>query len=304
MKGRHAHEKTTEKNKRQITGMGCSAATRPCRRRQMSCPQEEAAPPRLVSGPVAWRPPSVMARALPSGRPPAVMEASAPRGLPLRGPKFPVPTLVQRLLLVGLLLLGLSLVGGDEHPVTRRETAGVERLCCPGSLGGTGGRPCRDAGRIPGSAPVQGLFSTRILGQRWNRLEIGVVVANFDWLPDHPSEIGRREAGPEATGWPESWEEPKGLGVKQMSNCVKVLGCSRVRALSSPAPPFCWQGTQQGAGEKREFESTAPGTRTRWPKRRRIAVREQAGDGGPGGAGLAGRLTHVSTSLIVGASPG
>jgi hypothetical protein len=178
------------------------------------------------------------------------MGASAPRGLPLHGPKFPVPTLVQRLLLVGLLLLGLPLVGGDECSVTRRATAGVERLWCPGSLGRTRGRPCPDAGRIPDSAPVQGLFSTRILGQRWNRLEIGVVVANFDWLLDHPSEIGRREAGPEATGWPESWEEPKGLGVKQMLNCAKVLGCSRVRPLSSPTPPFCWQGMQQGVGEK------------------------------------------------------
>jgi hypothetical protein len=71
MKGRHAHDKTTEKNKRQITGMVCSAATRPCRRCQMSCLQEEAAPRRLVSGPVAWHPRSVMACALPSGPPPS-----------------------------------------------------------------------------------------------------------------------------------------------------------------------------------------------------------------------------------------
>jgi hypothetical protein len=245
-----------------------------------------------------------MAGALPSGRPPGVMEASGPRSLRLRGPNFPVATLVPRLLLLGLLLIGLPLVRGDEHLVTWRETAGVERLCRPGSVGGTRGRPCPDAGRIPGSAPVQGLFSTRILGQRWNPLEIGVVVVNFDWLPDHPSEIGCREAGPEATGWPESWEGPKGLGVKQMSNWLKVLGCCSVRPLSSPTPPFCWQGTQEGAGEMREFESTAPGRRTRWPKRRRITGREQAGDAGPGGVGLAGRLVGLWTSFVAGASPG
>jgi hypothetical protein len=89
---------------------------------------------------------------------------------------------------------------------------------------------------------VQDLFSTRVLGQCWNPLEIGVVVANFDWLPDHPSEIGCREAGPEATGWPESWEGPKGLGVKQMPSWLKVLGCCSVRPLSNPTPLFCWQG--------------------------------------------------------------
>jgi hypothetical protein len=69
----------------------------------------------------------------------------------------PVPTLVWRLLLVGILLLGLPLVGGDQHPVTRREIAEVERLCCPGPLGGTGGRPCSNAGRTPGFAPGQGM---------------------------------------------------------------------------------------------------------------------------------------------------
>jgi len=167
----------------------------------MSYPQEEAAPPRPVSDPVAWHPRSVMARALPSGRPPDMMEVSAPRGLPLHGPKFTVPTLVPRLLLVGLLLLGLPLLGGDENPVTQRATAGVDRLCHPGSLGKIEVRPCPDSGRIPGSTLVQGLFATHILGQRWNPLKIGVVVANFDWLLDHPSEIGCREVGPEATGW-------------------------------------------------------------------------------------------------------
>jgi hypothetical protein len=186
----------------------------------------------------------MMAHALPSRPPLVVMEASTPRGLTLRGPKFPVPTLVQRLLLVGLLLLGLPLVGGDENHVTWRATAGVERLCCPGSLGRIGGRPCRDDRSIPGFAPVQGMFSTRILGQHWNWLEIGVVIVNFDWLLDHPSEIGHREACPKVTRWTEILEEPKALGVKQMPNCVNVLGCSRVRALSSLTPPFCWQGTQ------------------------------------------------------------
>jgi hypothetical protein len=96
----------------------------------------------------------------------------------------------------------------------QRTIARVERLCHQDFVGGTGGRPCPDAGRIPGSVPVQGLFATRIMGQRWNPLEIGVVVVNFDWLLDHPSKIGCRKAGPEATGWPESWEGPKGLGVK------------------------------------------------------------------------------------------
>jgi hypothetical protein len=167
-----------------------------------------------VFGPVEWRPSSVMERALPSRRPPVVMEASVPRGLPLHGPKFLVPTLVWRLSLVGLFLLGLSLVGGDENHVTGRATVGVERLCCLGSLGRTRGCPCRDVGRIPGFALVQSLFSTHILGQRWNRLKIGVVITNFDSLADHPSKIGRREDSPKATGWPEIWEEPKGLGVK------------------------------------------------------------------------------------------
>jgi hypothetical protein len=61
MKGQHAVEKLTEENNRQITGMGCSATTRPCRRRQMVCHQEQAAPHRLVSGSVAWCRPFVMA---------------------------------------------------------------------------------------------------------------------------------------------------------------------------------------------------------------------------------------------------
>ena len=142
-----------------------------------------------------------------------------------------------------MLLLGMPLLGGDDHSVTQRANAGVERLCCLGYVGGTEGRPCPDAGRIPGSAPVQGLFSTRILGQCWNPLEIRVVVANFDWLLNHPSKIWCREASPEATGWSESWEGPKGLVVKQMLNWLKVLGCCSVRPLSSPAPLVCWQGT-------------------------------------------------------------
>jgi hypothetical protein len=260
----------------------------------MSGPREEAAPPRLVSHPVAWHPPAVVAHSLPSGHPPAGMEAPAPRGLALVWTKVSsegvVPTLVPNLL---LLLLGLPLLGGDEHPVLRRENAGVERLCRPGSPGRTRGHPCPDASRIPGSATVRGLFSIHILDQRWSRLESGVAGMNFDWLPDHPSDIERREAGPEATGWPESWEEPKGLGVKQRPNCLKVLGCNPVRPLSSPTPPFCWQGTQRGAGEKQEFGSTAPGRRTRWPMRRRIKGREQVGDGGPSGVSLAARSTRV-----------
>ena len=73
----------------------------------MSFRQEEAAPHRLVSGSVAWCRLFVMAHALSS---------------------VLVPTLVQRFLLVGLLFLGLPLVGGDEHHVTQREIAEVERL--------------------------------------------------------------------------------------------------------------------------------------------------------------------------------
>ena len=52
MKGWHAHDKTIDKNNR-VTGMGCSAATRPCKKREMSCPLEEVAPPGVVCGPVA-----------------------------------------------------------------------------------------------------------------------------------------------------------------------------------------------------------------------------------------------------------
>jgi hypothetical protein len=96
----------------------------------------------------------------------------------------------------------------------RRETTGVERLCHPGSVGRTKGHPCPDIGRIPGSVPAQGLFTTHILGQRWKLLEIGVFVVNFDWISNHPYEIRWHEAGPEATGWPEIWEQTKGLGVK------------------------------------------------------------------------------------------
>jgi hypothetical protein len=99
-----------------------------------------------------------------------------------------VPILVRKLLLVGLLLLDLPLVGGDEHPVTQREIAEVERLFFPGPLGGIKGYPCSDAGRTPGSTPGK--------------------------------------------------------------------------------------GTQQGVGEKQEFEWTMPGMRRRWLKRRRIAVKE------------------------------
>jgi hypothetical protein len=160
-------DKIIEENNRQITGMGCSAATGPCRRRQISFRQEEVAPHRLVSGSVAWCRPFVMAHALSS---------------------VPVPTLVRRLLLVGLLLLGLPLVGGDQHLVTQRAIAEVERLYCPGPLGGTGGHPCSDAVQTPCSAPGQ--------------------------------------------------------------------------------------GTQQGVGEKQEFEWTVAGMRRRWLKRRKIAVRE------------------------------
>ena len=155
-----------------------------------------------------------MAGALPSGRPPGVMEASSPRSLHLHGLNFSVETLVLRLLLLELLLIGLPLVWGDEHLVMRRETTRVERLFHPGSVGGTRGHPRPDIGGIPGSVPVQGLFTTHILGQRWNPLEIGVFVVNFDWISNHPSEIRSREDGPEATGWPEIWEGTKGLGVK------------------------------------------------------------------------------------------
>ena len=111
--------------------MGCSAATGPCRRWPISSCWEEAAPHRLVSDSVAWCRPFVMARSLSS---------------------VLVPTLVWR-----LLLLGLPLVGGDQYPVTRRAIAKVERLCCSGPLGRTGGRPCSDAGRTPGFAPGQGM---------------------------------------------------------------------------------------------------------------------------------------------------
>jgi hypothetical protein len=228
------------------------------------------------------------------------MEASGPHSLRLHGPNFPVETLVPRL----LLLIGLPLVWGYEHLVTRRTAAAVERLCFLGSVGGTGGRPCLDAGRILGYARVQGLFSTRILGRRWNPLKIGIVIVNFDWLPDHPSEIGCCEVGPEATGWLESWEGPKGLGVKHMWNWLKILACCSVRPLSSPAPPFCWQGMQEGAGEMQEFELTAPGRRMSWSKRRRITGREQAGDAGPGEVGLASRLVGLWTSFVAGASLG
>jgi hypothetical protein len=55
---------------------------------------------------------------------------------------------------------------------------------------------------------------------------------------------------------------------------AKILGCCSVMPLSNPTPPFYWQGMQEGVGEMREFESTAPGRRTRWPKRRRITRRE------------------------------
>ena len=51
-----------------------------------------------------------------------------------------------------------------------------------------------------------------------------------------------------------------------------------------------------------KFELVALGRRTRWSKRRRIIGREQAGDVGPGGVGLAGRLVILWTSFIVGAS--
>jgi hypothetical protein len=167
MKGRDANDKITKENNRQITGMGCSAMMGPCIRRQISSCQEEAAPHRLVSSSIAWCRLFVMAHALSS---------------------VPVPTLMRRLLVVWLLMLGLPLVGGDQHPVKRREIAEVERLCCPRPLGGTRGHPCSDVGRTPGSA----------------------------------------------------------------------LG----------------QGTQQVAGEKREFEWTVLGMRRRWLKRRMIAVRE------------------------------
>ena len=44
--------------------------------------------------------------------------------------------------------------------------------------------------------------------------------------------------------------------------------------------------------EMREFESTTPGRRTRWPKRR-IIGREKVGDIGPGEVGLAGKLVSL-----------
>jgi hypothetical protein len=204
-----------------------------------------------------------MVGSLPSGCAPGMMEASFPHSLHLCGPNFLVARLVLRLLPLGLLLIGPPLVRGDEHLVMRRTTAGFERLFRPSSVGGTRGFPCPDAGRILGFAPVQGLFATRILGQHWNPLEIGVVVANFDWLLDHPSEIRCCEDGLEATGWPKSWEGPKIMGVKQMQNWIKVLCCCSVRPLSSPTPPFYWQGTHEGVGEMWEFELITPGRRTR-----------------------------------------
>jgi len=115
----------------------------------MSGPQEEEAPPPLVSHPIAWHPPAVVAHTLPSGHPSVRMEASSSHGLSLCGPKFLVPTLV-----LNLLLLGLPLLGGDEHPVLQRENVGVESFCHPGSPGRTGGHPCLDASRILGSVKV------------------------------------------------------------------------------------------------------------------------------------------------------
>jgi hypothetical protein len=53
-----------------------------------------------------------------------------------------------------------------------------------------------------------------------------------------------------------------------------------------------------------EFDSTAPGRRMRWSKRRRITGRDQVGDAGPGGVGLAGRMAGLWTSFVVGESPG
>ena len=53
-----------------------------------------------------------------------------------------------------------------------------------------------------------------------------------------------------------------------------------------------------------EFESTALGRRRRWPKRRRIIGREQAGDAGPDRVVLAGRLVDLLTSFVAGASTG
>ena len=109
----------------------------------------------------------------------------------------------------------------------------------PRSPGGTRGHPCPDASRILGSAIVRDIFSIHIMDQSWSHLESGVVVANFDWLPDHPSNIEHREDGPEATRWREIWEEPMGLDVKPRANCLKVLCCKRVRPLSSQGPLFC-----------------------------------------------------------------
>ena len=53
-----------------------------------------------------------------------------------------------------------------------------------------------------------------------------------------------------------------------------------------------------------EFESIAPGRRTRWLKRMRITGREQGRGVGPGKVGLAGRLVGLWTSFVVGASLG
>jgi len=77
-KGGHAQDKAT-KTPGHITDMGCNATTRPGRRRRMSSPREEATPPRPMSRPVAWRPPTVVARSPLAGRPPAGMEAPSPQ---------------------------------------------------------------------------------------------------------------------------------------------------------------------------------------------------------------------------------
>jgi hypothetical protein len=163
----------------------------PRRRCRMSGPRGEVAPPRLVSRPVAWRPPAVVTRSSPSGHPPSgplpfgpqptKMEALAHHGLARCGPKLPVvPTLVPNFPLRGLLLLGLPLLGSGDHPALQRAVAGDERLCHPGSPGGTGGHPYPTVSQKPGPATVRGLISIHNLGPGWSRLESGVVGMSFD----------------------------------------------------------------------------------------------------------------------------
>jgi hypothetical protein len=194
----------------------------------------------MVSHPVRWHPSTVVTCSSPFGHPPrglipcvrqsARMESLAHCGLARCGPNLlEVPTLVPDFPLRLLMLLGMPLLGSEDHPTLCREIAGDDRLFHLGSPVISGGHPYPVVAQNLGPATKRDLISNHNLGPVWSQIESGVGGMSFE------SHVAIVRLG--------SWEETKGLGVRQRPNCLDVPAYNPKRPLNSPTPPSSWPGT-------------------------------------------------------------